>query len=69
MLESRLDKGCGPIASILVQQGQLKVYDNIIAGTNYGRVRSMKNEDGKVLKVAGPSTPVVILGLNGAKCR
>ncbi len=64
VIESRLDKGRGPIATILVQNGTLHPGDVIIAGTAVGRVRAMLNENGKSLKEAGPSVPVEIAGLD-----
>ncbi|MBE6786914.1 MAG: translation initiation factor IF-2 [Ruminococcaceae bacterium] len=63
VIEARLDKGRGPVASLLVQNGTLKSGDIIVAGTSVGRVRVMTNENGKVLKEAGPSVPVEITGL------
>ncbi|MBE6776865.1 MAG: translation initiation factor IF-2 [Ruminococcaceae bacterium] len=63
VIEARLDKGRGPVASLLVQNGTLKTGDIIVAGTAVGRVRVMTNENGKVLKEAGPSVPVEITGL------
>ncbi|MGH8547939.1 MAG: translation initiation factor IF-2 [Methylococcales bacterium] len=66
VIEARLDKGRGPIATLLVQKGLLKKGDVIICGHEFGRVRAMFNEDGKALNEAGPSTPVEILGLSGA---
>jgi translation initiation factor IF-2 len=63
VIEARLDKGRGPVASLLVQNGTLKTGDIIVAGTSVGRVRVMTNENGKVLKEAGPSVPVEITGL------
>ncbi len=63
VIEARLDKGRGPVASLLVQNGTLKTGDIIVAGTSVGRVRVMTNENGKVLKTAGPSVPVEITGL------
>ena len=63
VIEARLDKGRGPIATLLVQNGTLKTGDVIVAGTAVGRVRVMTNENGKVLKSAGPSVPVEIAGL------
>jgi translation initiation factor IF-2 len=66
VIESSLDKGRGYIATILVQNGTLKIGDIVIAGTNYGRVKAMFNERGQRVTVAGPSEPVLILGLNGA---
>ncbi|WP_432452180.1 MULTISPECIES: translation initiation factor IF-2 [unclassified Agarivorans] len=65
VIESRLDKGRGPIASILVQHGQLKRGDIILCGLEYGRIRAMKDENGKDIEGAGPSIPVEILGLSG----
>jgi len=66
VVESTLDKGRGYVATILVQSGTLKQGDIVLAGTNYGKVKAMYNERGKKIDVAGPSTPVLILGLNGA---
>ena len=66
VIESSLDKGRGYLATILVQQGTLHVGDCILCGSNYGRVKSMFNERGQKVSEAGPSTPVSILGLNGA---
>ena len=63
VIEARLDKGRGPVASLLVQNGTLKSGDIIVAGTAVGRVRVMTNENGKELKEAGPSVPVEITGL------
>ncbi len=63
VIEARLDKGRGPIATLLVQNGTLNAGDIIVAGTAVGRVRVMTNENGKVLKHAGPSVPVEIAGL------
>jgi len=65
VIESRLDKGRGPVASILVQQGELHPGDMVLAGQFYGRVRAMNDEHGRALKVAGPSIPVEVLGLAG----
>lgn len=65
IIESRLEKGRGPVATVLVQNGNLKQGDNILCGTEYGRVRAMHNDLGKKIKVAGPATPVEILGLSG----
>ncbi len=64
VIEAKLDKGRGPVATILVQNGTLKVGDIVVAGQTYGRVRAMINDVGRRLKEAGPSTPVEILGLN-----
>lgn len=65
VIESRLDKGRGPVASVLVQSGTLKQGDIVLCGLEYGRVRAMRDEDGKEIKEAGPSIPVEILGLSG----
>ena len=65
VIESRLDKGRGPVASILVQEGTLKQGDIVLCGFEYGRVRAMRDENGQDVKVAGPSIPVEILGLSG----
>ena len=65
VIESRLDKGRGPIASILVQGGTLRKGDIVLAGLQYGRVRAMLDENGKPIDEAGPSIPVEILGLDG----
>lgn len=64
VVEGRLDKGRGPVATLLVQNGTLKSGDPIVVGTSFGRVRQMLNDKGKVIKVATPSTPVEITGLN-----
>lgn len=64
VIESKLDKGRGPVATLLVQNGTLKIGDPIVAGTSYGRVRAMVNDIGKRVKEAGPSMPVEITGLN-----
>ncbi len=66
VLEARLDKGRGYIANIIVRTGTLKVGDVVVAGGNFGKVKALFNEFNKRLKQAGPSTPVQILGLNGA---
>jgi translation initiation factor IF-2 len=65
VVESRLDKGRGPVATILVQDGTLRQGDMVLCGSNYGRVRAMLDENGKPVKEAGPSIPVEILGLDG----
>ena len=62
-VEARLDKGRGAVATVLVQSGTLHIGDAIVAGTSYGRVRAMLDENGKHMKEAGPSTPVQVLGL------
>ena len=64
VIEARLDKGRGPIASILVQNGTLRIGDTIVAGTSVGRVRAMVNDRGEKIKEAGPSVPVEITGLD-----
>lgn len=64
VIESNLDKGRGPVATVIVTNGTLKVGDPIVAGSSYGKVRAMINDKGKRIKKAGPSTPVEILGLN-----
>jgi translation initiation factor IF-2 len=66
VIESSLDKGRGYIATVLVQGGTLRVGDIVLAGTHSGKVKSMYNERGKQISEAGPSVPVLILGLNGA---
>ena len=63
VIEARLDKAKGPIASILVQRGTLEVGDTIVVGSSIGRIRAMKNDKGQKVKKAGPSTPVEIMGL------
>ena len=63
VIEARLDKAKGPIASMLVQRGTLDVGDTIVVGTSIGRIRAMKNDKGQKIKKAGPSTPVEIMGL------
>lgn len=65
VIEAKLDKGKGPVSTVLVQKGTLKVGANIAAGANYGKVRAMTDDKGNRIKVAGPSTPVEILGLSG----
>ena len=66
VIESALDKGRGYVAKILVQEGTLHVGDMVLAGTTYGKVKAMFNERNQLLKEAGPSTPLLLLGLNGA---
>lgn len=63
IIEAQLDKGRGPVATVLVQSGSLKIGDPIVVGSIYGKVRAMTDDKGKKLKKAGPSTPVEILGL------
>ncbi|MFP4161094.1 MAG: translation initiation factor IF-2, partial [Ectothiorhodospira sp.] len=65
VVESKLDKGRGPVATVLVQSGTLHKGDVILSGQEFGRVRAMFDENGKPVKSAGPSTPVEILGLSG----
>ena len=64
VIEAKLDKGRGAVASLLVQSGTLSVGDSILVGSTYGRIRAMFNDDGKKIKSAGPSMPVEILGLS-----
>ena len=64
IIEARLDKGRGPVATVLVQNGTLKVHDTVVAGTAYGRIRAMLDDSGKPVKKAGPSTPVEIIGFS-----
>ena len=66
VIEARLDKGRGPVATLLVQRGTLKIGDIVVAGTSVGRIRAMSNENGRKLKEAGPSIPVEITGLDAA---
>ncbi|MCM1157617.1 MAG: translation initiation factor IF-2 [Clostridium sp.] len=65
VIEAELDKGRGPVATVLVQKGTLKIGDSIAVGSSFGRVRAMINDKGQNVKEAGPSQPVEILGLNG----
>ncbi|MBA4291119.1 MAG: translation initiation factor IF-2 [Pseudomonas sp.] len=65
VVESRLDKGRGPVATVLVQDGTLRQGDMVLIGSNFGRIRAMLDENGKPIKEAGPSIPVEILGLDG----
>ncbi|TYK64911.1 translation initiation factor IF-2 [Colwellia echini] len=65
VVESKLDKGRGPVATILVQEGTLNQGDIVLCGLEYGRVRAMRDENGKDIKSAGPSIPVEIIGLSG----
>lgn len=64
VIEAQLDKGRGPVCTMLVQKGSLRIGDSVIAGTAYGKVRAMTNERGEAVKVARPSMPVEILGFN-----
>ena len=64
IIEARLDKGRGPVATVLVKNGTLRVGDTIVAGTAYGRVRAMVNDVGERVKSAGPSDPVEVIGFN-----
>ena len=64
IIEAQLDKGRGPVATVLVQNGTLKIGDPIVAGIAYGRVRAMMNDKGENVKIAGPSCPVEVLGFN-----
>jgi translation initiation factor IF-2 len=65
VVEAELDKGRGPVATVLVQSGTLKVGDSVVAGFHHGKVRAMLSDKGKKLQEAGPATPVEILGLSG----
>ncbi|GAA0819806.1 translation initiation factor IF-2 [Colwellia asteriadis] len=65
VVESKLDKGRGPVATVLVQEGTLNQGDIVLCGLEYGRVRAMRDENGKQIQSAGPSIPVEILGLSG----
>ena len=64
IIEARLDKGGGPVATVLVKNGTLRVGDTIVAGTAYGRVRAMTNDRGERVRTAGPSDPVEVIGFN-----
>ena len=64
VLEARLDRGMGPVATVLVQRGRLRVRDVFVCGTTWGRVRAMYDEQGKRVKEAGPATPVVVQGFS-----
>ncbi|MGB1311483.1 MAG: translation initiation factor IF-2, partial [Leucothrix sp.] len=65
VIESRLEKGKGAVSTVLVQQGTLKRGDMLLAGSEYGRIRAMIDEDGKPIETAGPSIPVEVMGLSG----
>lgn len=64
VIESKLDKGRGPLATLLVQNGTLKIGDSVVVGNTYGKIRAMYDENDNVIKEAGPSIPVLVLGLN-----
>ena len=64
IIEAQLDKGRGPVATVLIKNGTLKIGDTIVAGTAYGRVRAMVNDRGERVKAAGPSEPVEVIGFN-----
>ena len=66
VIEARLDKGRGPVATVLVQRGTLRLGDLVVAGTEWGRVRALVNERGEQVETAGPSMPVEVLGLSAA---
>ena len=66
VIEAKLDKGRGPVATVLVQRGTLKVGDIVVAGSEWGRVRLLQNDRGETVKSAGPSTPIEVLGLSAA---
>lgn len=65
VIEARLDRGKGPVCTVLIQKGTLEIGDSFVTGTNHGRIRAMLNERGSTVEVAPPSTPVQILGSNG----
>jgi translation initiation factor IF-2 len=65
VVEARLDKGRGPVITVLVQEGTLKIGDPVVTGTYFGRVRSMRDDKGGTVETAGPSTPVEVTGLSG----
>lgn len=65
IIEAKIDKGRGPVATILVQEGTLKVGDIFVTGIHYGKVRALINDEGKKVTEAGPSTPVEVIGLDG----
>lgn len=66
VIESSLDKGRGYVSTMLVQNGTIRIGDNVLAGSHFGRVKAMYNERNQAIKEAGPSTPVLMLGMNGA---
>src|SRR6185436_12339583 len=65
VVEAKLDKGRGPVATVLIQRGTIKVGDIVVAGGEWGRVRALVGDDGKIVPSAGPSLPVEVLGLQG----
>ena len=65
MLEARLERGRGPVATVLIQRGTLRIGDIFVSGSEWGRVRALVDERGQNLRAAGPSTPIEVLGLNG----
>ena len=66
VIEAKLDRGRGPVATVLIQRGTLRVGDVFVAGAEWGRVRALINDKGENIEEAGPSVPVEVLGLNGA---
>src|SRR6185436_15270833 len=66
VIESKLDKGRGSVATVLINRGTLKRGDIIVAGAQWGRVKALNNERGQMLETAGPATPVEVLGLDGS---
>jgi translation initiation factor IF-2 len=66
VIEAKLDRGRGPVATVLVQRGTLKVGDIVVAGSEWGKVRLLQNDRGETVPTAGPATPVEVLGLSGA---
>src|SRR4029077_2244767 len=66
VIEAKLDRGRGPVATVLVQRGTLKVGEIVVAGSEWGRVRLLQNDRGETVTSAGPATPVEVLGLSGA---
>src|SRR5262249_34126700 len=64
VIEAKLDRGRGPVGTVLVQGGPLKVGDIVVAGSEWGRVRLLQNDRGETVQTAGPSTPVEVLGLS-----
>lgn len=66
VLEARVDRGRGPVASVLVQSGKLKYGDMLLAGLEYGRIKAMRDDQGREIESAGPGVPVEVLGLTGA---